>query len=63
MILLFVGPYVIKILTIEEFFVLAPANYIPYIQRQDIKLIVRDNKKCYNKPNFVRAGMRYMEHY
>ena len=63
MILLFAGPYVIKIITPEGFVVLTPANYIPYIQRQDIKLIVRDNKKCYNKPNFVRAGMRYMEHY
>ncbi|KAL9187162.1 hypothetical protein ACHAXT_010882 [Thalassiosira profunda] len=62
-ILAFAGPQAARTVTPEGFCMLTPADYIPYFERRNVKLVVRLNKKCYEEKDFERVGMKHVEHY
>jgi len=43
--------------------ILTPANYILYIVKSNMKMVVQLNKKYYTNSNFEKAGMRNVEHF
>ncbi|KAL7528927.1 hypothetical protein ACHAWF_008116 [Thalassiosira exigua] len=59
----FAGPQAARAVTPEGFCMLTPADYIPYFRSRNVGLVVRLNKRCYDERDFVRAGMRHVEHY
>ncbi|KAL7490356.1 hypothetical protein ACHAW6_016125 [Cyclotella cf. meneghiniana] len=62
-ILAFAGPQSQKLITPEGFCMLTPADYIPYFRKQNVKLVIRLNKKCYDERDFEKVGIRHVEHY
>ena len=62
-ILAFAGPQATKVITPEGFCMLTPADYIPYFCKQNVKLVVRLNKKCYDECDFEKVGMGHVTHY
>jgi cell division cycle 14 len=62
-ILAFAGPQSHKLITPEGFCMLTPADYIPYFLKQNVKLVIRLNKKCYDENDFEKVGIRHVQHY
>ena len=62
-ILAFAGPQNQKVITPEGFCMLTPSDYIPYFLKQNVKLVIRLNKKCYNENDFEKVGIRHVQHY
>jgi cell division cycle 14 len=62
-ILAFAGPQNQKVITPEGFCMLTPADYIPYFLKQNVKLVIRLNKKCYDENDFEKVGIRHVQHY
>ena len=62
-ILAFAGPHNQKAITPEGFCMLTPADYIPYFLQENVKLVVRLNKKCYDENDFEKVGIRHVQHY
>ena len=62
-ILAFAGPSYEKNISPEGYCTLAPADYIPYFKKNQIDLVVRLNKKNYHEQDFVKAGIRHVEHF
>jgi len=62
-ILAFAGPQAQKLITPEGFCMLTPADYIPYFMKQNVKLVIRLNKKCYEESDFEKVGIDHVEHY
>ena len=62
-ILAFAGPQATKVITPEGFCMLTPGDYIPYFVKQNVKLVVRLNKKCYDENDFRKVGINHVEHY
>lgn len=62
-ILAFAGPQNQKVITPEGFCMLTPGDYIPYFLKQNVKLVIRLNKKCYDENDFEKVGIRHVQHY
>ncbi|KAL7530452.1 hypothetical protein ACHAXR_003502, partial [Thalassiosira sp. AJA248-18] len=62
-ILAFAGPQATKVITPEGFCMLTPADYIPYFLKQNVKLVVRLNKRCYDERDFTKVGIHHVQHY
>jgi cell division cycle 14 len=62
-ILAFAGPSYLKNISPEGYCTLAPADYIPYFKKNSVDLVVRLNKKNYDEEDFVRSGIRHVEHF
>lgn len=62
-ILAFAGPQAKKVITPEGFCMLTPSDYIPYFIKQNVKLVIRLNKKCYDENDFMKVGIHHVEHY
>lgn len=62
-ILAFAGPSYQRHVSPEGYCTLAPADYIPYFQQTGVDLVVRLNKKNYHEEDFVKAGIRHVEHF
>jgi hypothetical protein len=45
----FAGPHYKRSISKEGYCTLTPADYIPYFQKQNVGLVVRLNKKCYDE--------------
>ncbi|KAL7463950.1 hypothetical protein ACHAXS_004301 [Conticribra weissflogii] len=63
--LAFAGPHSRRLLTPDGFCVLSPSDLLPHFTRPDVnvKLVVRLNKKCYDESEFLRAGIRHVDHH
>lgn len=42
---------------------MAPSDYIPYFQKNNVGLVVRLNKKCYEEEDFIKAGISHLEQF
>jgi len=62
-IIAFAGPQNRREFTKEGYCTLAPEDYIPYFKQKNVSLVVRFNKKYYDKQKFIQAGMRHADHY
>ena len=62
-ILAFAGPQNQKVITPEGFCMLTPSDYIPYFRQQNVKLVIRLHKKCYEEQDFEKVGIRHVQHY
>lgn len=62
-ILAFAGPSYERHVSPEGYCTLSPNDYIPYFQKKKVDLVVRLNKKNYHERDFVKAGIRHVEHF
>ena len=61
--LAFAGPQYKRNISKEGYCTLTPADYIPYFQKNNVGLVVRLNKKCYDENDFIKAGIAHYEQY
>ena len=59
----FAGPHFHRSVSREGYCAKTPSDYIPYFQKNNVELVVRLNKKCYNEGDFVKAGIRHFDQY
>jgi protein-tyrosine phosphatase len=62
-ILAFAGPSYERYVSPEGYCTLSPSDYIPYFKKRNVDLVVRLNKKNYNEEDFIKAGIRHVEHF
>jgi protein-tyrosine phosphatase len=62
-ILAFAGPQYRRNISNEGYCTLTPADYIPFFQKNNIALVVRLNKKCYDETDFTKKGIQHFEQY
>eukprot|EP00591_Stephanopyxis_turris_P001191 CAMPEP_0195525056 /NCGR_PEP_ID=MMETSP0794_2-20130614/25248_1 /TAXON_ID=515487 /ORGANISM="Stephanopyxis turris, Strain CCMP 815" /LENGTH=511 /DNA_ID=CAMNT_0040655409 /DNA_START=58 /DNA_END=1593 /DNA_ORIENTATION=+ len=61
--LAFAGPHDRREVSREGYVTLTPDDYIPYFQRENIGLVVRLNRKCYDEGRFIQSGIGHVQHY
>lgn len=59
----FAGPHNSSNAVSDCYITLTPEHYIPYFKKRDVKLVIRLNKKYYDKERFTREGFRHVDMY
>jgi len=59
----FAGPHELAGVSPDGYRTLTPLDYIPYFRQNNVTLVVRLNKKYYNKQHFVREGIDHADMY
>lgn len=62
-ILAFAGPQYKRNISKEGYCTLTPSDYIPYFLKNNVGLVVRLNKKCYDETDFTKKGIEHFEQY
>jgi protein-tyrosine phosphatase len=62
-ILAFAGPHFRRNVSPEGYCTLTPDDYIPYFKQENVDLVVRLNKRCYEEEEFIQADIRHYEQY
>lgn len=56
----FAGPKDKKVVTREGYYQLTPEDYIPYMKKCNVTLVIRLNQKCYDEEKFRNAGIDHL---